>query len=493
METIKIINGRVLDGTSNPECMKEILIENGMITGIDDEIKEKGDVIIDASGLHVCPGFIDIHTHSDFSILNNEHSPEKLLQGVTTEVVGNCGLGAAPTNEMIRSILNSLVKDYMYGKEIPEFKSLEDFHSKLSEMGHSINIASLLPHGNIRIMSPAGLVAKMPSNDELDELKAIVEKNMPYAFGLSTGLVYPPGSITPKEEIAELCKVVSKYGGFYSSHIRNESSGVIGAIDEAIFIGKEGGVPVQISHVKVAFNNFITRKMLKQFKKARESGIDITGDVYPYIAGGANLGSIVLPPWVFAGGAKSIKKTLMNEKKRGKIIEDSVKNLMMFAKISPKLQKLLPLWFIKLALKFLTKKVMITSTKYTPKYNGMMLNEVLKEYFKEANGIFNQVLNFLAQEEAAVSIAIFQESEKKVLIPILKAPFVMIGTDSLPGHPRTWGSYPKILGKYVREKGILTLPVAINKMTGMPAERLKLKDRGYLREGYKADITIFDS
>lgn len=492
METILIKGGTLIDGTGSPSRKADLVIQGDSIIQIAENPPGSGDVVIDASGLHVCPGFIDMHSHSDLSILNDEYSPEKLLQGVTTELVGNCGIGAAPCDEMMLSVLNSVAKDVMYGKEIPLFKHLSDFHEAIGRMGHSINLASLVPHGNVRVMSPVGLVKRDPTADELDEMKAFLDSNMAAgAFGMSTGLIYPPGSITSTFEIAELCKVVSEHGGFYASHVRNEGSGVVKAIEEAIQIGNESGASVHVSHLKVAFSTWITGKLLRRIQRARDAGVDITADVYPYIAGSANLGSIVLPPWVFAGGPKQLVRNL--KKKREQIIDEAIVNLMKFAKIPEGLHGLMPKWFIKAALGFLTSKVMITNAKNTEDYKGMFLDKVLKrEEFKDEKGIFNKVIALLAQEEGGITIAIFQESEKKTLIPIMKAPFVMVGTDSIAGHPRTWGSYPRIIGKYVRDEGIMSLETAVHKMTGMPAARLGLGDRGVLKAGAKADVVVFD-
>ena len=493
-ETIRIKDGLVLDGTGREPEILDLLITGDQITKIGRELEEKGDTIIEARGFHVSPGFIDIHTHSDLSILANPHSPEKLLQGVTTEVVGNCGIGIAPTNQEIIDMFNQIAIDIMYGEQMPPFTNLTKFQKKLSEIGHSINIAHLVPHGNVHLLVK-GVDETNVTHDELSEMKALLKSNMDAgAFGMSTGLIYPPGSLTKTEELVELGRVLKPYGGFYASHIRNEATGVIKSAKEAIKIGRDAGIGVQISHLKVSFASRLTKKLLKVISEARAEGLDITADVYPYIAGSSNMGSIVLPTWVFSQGPENIKKILNDPAQRKRVINDAIDNMFKFAKINPGFKKIIPRFIIALLLKFLLKKVMVTNTKYSPDAIGKFLTDVYKEdpELQREKGIFNQTLAFLAREEGNITVCIFQESENKTLIPIMKAPFVMFGTDSLAGHPRTWGSYPKIIGEYVRDRKVLNLPNAIHKMTGMPAKRLGLKDRGLIREGYKADIAIFD-
>ncbi|MHA1716266.1 MAG: N-acyl-D-amino-acid deacylase family protein, partial [Promethearchaeota archaeon] len=373
------------------------------------------------------------------------------------------------------------------------FNQLRDFHEKLSDLGHSTNIATLVPQGNVRLLSSVGLSKQEPTNDQLGEMRGILEDNLNAgAFGMSTGLIYPPGSITSTDELIELGKSLKEFDGLYVSHIRNESSGIIKAIQEAIRIGSAAGVPVHVSHLKVAFNSFLTKKVLKLIERMQASGIDMTADAYPYVAGSTNLGSIVLPPWVFSGGGRQIKEILMDDNKREQIIKESLARMLDFANVPPSIQKLLPKFVIKLGLGVLSRKVMITATKNNKRYQGKYLHEIIKTEFKDEKDMFHKVLRLLAEEEGSVTMAIFQENETRTLIPILKAPFVMLGTDGIHGHPRTWGTYPRFLGRYVRDMGIISIPEAIYKMTGMAAQRLGLKDRGFIREGYHADIVIFD-
>ncbi len=490
-ESMKITGGLVVDGTGAAARRLDLLIEGDTITAIGESLPGHEMLIIDAKGLIISPGFIDIHSHSDLSILANEYSPEKLLQGVTTEVVGNCGLGLAPSNKDFITILNQVAVDLMNGALMRPIPTMQAFFDNLHDMGHSVNIAALIPQGNVRALV-MGTDEAHASRDQLSEMTAMIDRDMATgAFGISTGLIYPPGSITGTSELVELAKALKPHDGFYASHIRNESGGVIKAVKEAMHIGREAGIPVQISHLKVAFNNRLTSKLLKTISDAREAGLDVLADAYPYTAGASNLGAIVLPTWVFG---TNITATLMDPVSRKRVVDEAIDTMFKFAKVPSGLKPLIPKPLVAALLKFLGNKVLISNTKRSPHLHGKTLNEALDEdpEFHDEKGMFNKTLHLLAREEGNVTICIFQENEQKTLLPILKSPHVMIGSDSLAGHPRTWGTYPRVLGKYVRDGGILSLPEAIHKMTGMPAGRLGLQDRGLIKERYKADIVVFD-
>lgn len=495
VETIKIINGIVVDGTGSPPIQEDILISGDTIEAVGRDLQESGDTIIDAAGLHVTPGFIDMHSHTDLTILGNPLNPEKILQGVTTDVVGNCGVSIAPTTDQSIEIYGRVAINLMGGDKTPPFSDHAALFKKLAEKGgHSTNIAALVPQGNIRVAIMATSTEPAADN-QIDEMKAMLEKSMVAgAFGMSTGLIYPPGSDTLTSEIIELAKVVHEYGGFYASHIRNEASGVINAVREAILIGKEAGVPVEISHLKAAFNDRLTSKLLATIQKARDAGLDVTADVYPYIAGATSLGAIVLPGWLLAKDGPEITKTMMNPEARKRVYDEALGNLLKFVNISPKLRKIIPKGLVTIGINLLAKRVIVTRVGVTEGIAGKRLNAILDEDPELATerGKINRVLSFLGREQGNVMICMFQENERKTLIPIMKAPFVMIGSDNIIGHPRTFGCYPRLLGEFVREKRVLTIEEAIRKCTGLPASRLSLDDRGLIKPGYKADIVTFD-
>ena len=495
METIKIVNGFVVDGMGSAPVKEDILVRGEIIEAVGQDIDENGDTIIDASGLHVTPGFIDMHSHTDMNLLNNPLNPEKILQGVTTDVVGNCGTSIAPTTDQDREIFERFAISVIGGAKTPLFSDQAALFNKVAENGgHSTNIAALVPQGNIRAAIMA-IETTPATGDQLDEMKAMLSRNMEDgAFGMSTGLVYPPGSDTTTEEIIELAKVVHQYGGFYASHVRNEARGVIDAVREAIRIGIEANVPVEISHLKASLNDRATPKLLATIQQARDSGLDITADVYPYIAGATSLGAMILPGWLLAKEGPEITSTLMDPVTRKQVYEEALINILKFAKISPKLRKIIPKGLVVFGITLLAKRVIVTQVGVTEGIAGKRLNAILDEDpgLASEKGKINKVFGLLGREQGNVMVCLFQEDERKTLIPIMKAPFVMIGTDNIIGHPRTWGCYPRLLGEFVREKGVMSVEEAIRKSTGLPASRLGLTDRGLIKPGYKADIVTFD-
>jgi N-acyl-D-aspartate/D-glutamate deacylase len=493
-EVIKIVGGFVLDGTGAPASKADVLIVGDTIQSVGASLWDKGDIIIDAAGLHVVPGFIDMHGHSDLTIMGNPLCAEKVLQGVTTDVVGNCGVSIAPTTEQSIEIYGRVAINVMGGDRTPPIPGHAELFKKLGEMGHSLNIAALVPHGNIRV-AVMGIDMTPASKDKIDEMKAMLDRSMSAgAFGMSTGLIYPPGSDTTTGELIEIAKVLKDHGGFYASHIRNEAKGVLDSVREAIRIGKEAGVPIEISHLKVAFNDRLTPKLLATIKEARDSGMDVTADAYPYIAGATSLGAVVLPGWLLAKDGPEIKRTLMDPAMKQRIYDEALANLLKFVKVSPKFKTIIPKWLVSLAIGVLAKKVVVSKVGVTKGLAGKRLEDILKSDPGLAieKGLINKTLAFLGREQGDVMICMFQENEAKTLIPILKAPYVMIGTDNIIGHPRTWGCYPRLIGTYVRDKQVLPLEEAIRKCTSLPASRLRLRDRGILQPGYKADIVTFE-
>jgi len=495
VETIKIVNGLVVDGTGSPPAKEDILIRGEIIETVGSDIKENGDTIIDAAGLHVAPGFIDMHSHTDLTIFSNPLNSEKILQGVTTDVVGNCGVSIAPTTDQSIEIYGRVAINVMGGDKTPPIPDHAILFEKLAENGgHSTNIAALVPQGNIRVAVMATATAPATA-DQLDEMKAMLSRSMDAgAFGMSTGLIYPPGSDTITNELIELAKVIQQYGGFYASHVRNEANGVIDAVREAIHIGKEAGVSVEISHLKAAFNDKLTPRLLRTIKQARDAGLDVTADVYPYIAGATSLGAIVLPGWLLALEGPELMRTMMDHGTRKRVYDEALANLLKFANISPKLRKIIPKGVVALGINMLAKRVIVTRVGVTEGIAGKRLNAILAEDpgLASEKGKINKVLAFLGREQGNVMICMFQEDERKTLIPILKSPFVMIGSDNIIGHPRTWGCYPRLLGEFVRDKGVMPVEEAIRKCTGLPASRLGLEDRGQIKPGCKADIVTFD-
>ncbi|CAB49065.1 N-acyl-D-amino-acid deacylase family protein [Pyrococcus abyssi] len=472
---IVIKNGKIVDGTGNPWFRTDIGIKDGKIVKIG-KIKEDGQVTIDASNLIVAPGFIDMHAHDDLIFFKDRFNRAKLLQGVTTVVSGNCGISVAPVNEEMLDVLKSYVG--ILGKEV-EFKwrSYGEFLDALEEVGPlGTNFVGLVGHGTLRI-AVMGMEARDPTEEELGRMKELLAKSMEEgAFGMSSGLIYPPGVYSKTWELIELAMVVAKYGGIYSTHMRDEGNRVIEALEEAIRIGRESGVRVEVSHHKVSGrkNWGKSRKTLALIEKARNEGIEITLDVYPYTAGSTYLAAL-LPPWVHESG--KIKERCRDEETRKKIRE--------FIETRDDWQN-----FIKEAG---WENIIITHSENFPEFVGKSLKEISDLLHRDP---FDVLFDILAKDGTNAGMIVFLMSEEDVE-RILSHPYSMIGTDGLDSgeglpHPRAYGTFPRVLGRYVREKKLLRLEDAIRKMTSLPALKLGLKDRGLVKEGMWADLVIFD-
>ncbi|MGC8610854.1 MAG: N-acyl-D-amino-acid deacylase family protein [Thermoplasmata archaeon] len=465
-----IKNGKIFDGTGNDWFKFDIGILNDKIEFIGNLNKTDGESLIDAKGKIVSPGFIDIHSHSDLSAMLYPTADSKVLQGVTTEVVGNCGSSPAP----VKKENLELIKDYI-GNEISDklpwnWRTMDDFYQEVEKIGSSVNFVPLVGHGTLRV-AVMGYENREPTDNELKEMKSLLEQEMKSGyFGISTGLEYAPGSYSKTEEIIELARVVSKYGGIYATHIRNEGSGVVDAINEAITISKEAGTPLEISHLKVVGKENWDRddKILKLIYDARKNGIEVNADVYPYTASHTTL-TIMLPSWVLEGGVRNALSKLQDHQLKEKIRYEILRKG--------------PDW----------ERITI------PSYNGKSIKELSVEWNIDP---FETFVKLLLDNNGSVSIighSMREESVEKFIL----SPLVSIGSDSSgrkPGegplggltHPRAYGTFPRVISGYWREKNLISLSEAIRKMTGLSAAKLRLKERGLIKEGYYADLVIFD-
>lgn len=475
---IVIKNGRIVDGSGNPWFKADIGIKDGKIVKIgkiDDKVAEE---VIDANGLIVTPGFIDMHAHDDLIFFKDLFNKPKLQQGVTTVVIGNCGISPAPINKNTLDILKAYTG--ILGRDVSfDWTSYGEFLDKLEALGElGTNVAGLVGHGTIRI-AVMGMEARDPTKEELEEMKKLVAQSMEEgAFGMSTGLIYPPGVYSKTEELIELSKVVAKYGGIYATHMRDEADHLIEAVKEAIRIGREAGVSVEISHHKAAgkANWGKIRETLKMIERAREEGIDLTADAYPYTAGSSYLAAI-LPPWAHEGGEEKLKERCRNPKTREemkKFIEERTD------------------WqnFIKQAG---WENIVLAYSPTYPEFIGKNILEISKELNKNP---YDVVCDIIAEDGTSAEMIIFMMDEKDVEI-VISHPYVMVGTDGLDTgegnpHPRAYGTFPRVIGVYARDKKLMTIEEAVRKMASLPAQKLGLKDRGLIREGMWADIVIFD-
>lgn len=473
-----IRNGKILDGTGNPWFLADIRIKDGKILNISPNLNTdlENTIVIDADGHVVSPGFIDVHSHADISLIYDQKLECLIQQGITTAVVGNCGSSLAPRNpekdEYFRNA--SEIK-----KDIP-WHTFKEYLDVLENQGSSLNVVPLVGFGTVR-RSVLEDDPRRPSKQELKLMQSYVEEAMEAgAFGISTGLIYPPQTNANTKEIIECTKIVGKYGGLYFSHMRNEADFVLKAIEELIkIVEKSGCRSGQISHIKVAgpLNWGKSTEMLQLIEEANNRGLIIRADQYPYKRGMNSLKDS-LPEWANEGGNVAIIQRLQDLETRKQIKED----------MEERFNRTKMSW----------DKIFVASQR-TDKWRdieGLSISEITKK--KQSSSEFDIFCEILIDNQAHVE-QITEYGHEDDLITLMKSRFTMIGTDgwSVPmgsgkPHPRFYGTYPRILGKYVREEKVLRLEQAIRKMTSFPAQTLGLLDRGLLREGMWADLVIFD-
>lgn len=490
MYDIVIKNGKVISGCGNPWYRADIGIVGDTISYIGNISRENGKTVIDAEGLIVSPGFIDAHSHGDLRILGQPEASEKLLQGVTTEINGQCGVGIAPIKDEDKKSW----REYIYGVfgDYPEIQfnwnTFSEYLIEVEKVKPSINTAYLVTFGAARL-KVMGTVSREPNEDELKKIVQIIDESMKNgAFGMSLGMIYVPTVFATDRELEETCRAVHKNNGIVGMHMRNEGNNVMDSVQEVIDLTRKTGVSFQISHLKAGgINNWgkSISTIIGMIEAAREEGLDITFDQYPYDACSTMLKQI-LPPWVLDGG---------NEKMKNKLSKDDIRR-----KINKQINGELPLeencnkagWDNYASLGG-WEGVLITSAKSSKNRNliGKTIKQLSEELRKEPIDI---VCDLLIEEDGAVGMAVFMMCEDDVKT-IMKHELQMVGTDGLYGgkpHPRLFGTFPRILGKYVREDKIISLSEAIRKITSFPAQRYGIKERGLIMEGMKADITIFD-
>jgi N-acyl-D-amino-acid deacylase len=479
-----IRNGRIIDGTGSPWVSGDVAIRGDRIVAIGRLGKASAKRVIDASGLVVSPGFIDMLGQSEMALLIDNRSLSKLSQGITTEITGEGG-SIAPQDALTLASLQSGLEPYHLKVD---WSTLTEYFARLEKMGTPLNIGTYVGAAQVR-EAVLGDDDRVPNPEELAKMKDLVAQAMQQgAFGISTALIYPPGHYAKTEELIELAKTASQYGGIYASHMRSEGRSEVAAIEEALRIGREAQLPVEIFHLKVVGKPRwgSMPKIVAMIQTARDAGQDVTADMYPYVAGGTALASS-LPPWVADGGTEKLLARLKDPAIRAKIKQematehDTWENLYLGSGG---------------AAGVLVSGIQNPELK---KYDGQMLDRIAAEQKKEPlDALFDMVLADKAQSGAIYFIA----NEDDVRYG-LKQPWTTIGLDagelSLDGplyephsHPRAFGTMPRLLGHYVRDEHLLPLEQAIRKVTSLPAQRERLRDRGILRENYFADITIFD-
>lgn len=468
---IAIHNGRLIDGTGNTWFKADIGIKDGKIVKLGRLDGIQAEKVIDAKELIVAPGFIDIHNHSDHTLLSNSRAESMVRQGVTTVVVGNCGYSMAPITDVHKDDVKRHLSAFIMSELSWDWHSLGDFMKKLDKEGTGVNTAHLVGHGTVRV-SVMGFDDRDPTEVELNEMKGLVAQAMEEgAIGLSTGLGYPPASFAKTSELVELCNIVSKYGGIHATHMRG---GVPANLNEAIEISKKAGIPVEISHIGSSTASAPEKDIvIGIIEEARKEGVDITSDIYPYAAGSSYLSSFI-PQSLHEGG-----RDKLIERIRKPEIREQLKEMFEGRDWSRTMLSYLP-------------------SKKNKQFEGKNVQEISQK--KEVHPV-DALCDILIDENAEGMYVSFFGEEDDLYI-LMRHPTTMYGSDGWAlapygalgkgkPHPRSYGTFPKVLGRYVPQ-GVMTLEEAIRKMTSQPAQKIGLRDRGLLREGAWADIVVFD-
>lgn len=484
---VLIINGRIIDGTGNPWFEADIGISNGKIHEIGKLKGSKADEVIDAHKLAVCPGFIDIHTHSDLTLLANPKAESKVRQGVTTEAVGNCGFSAAPIRKHALENVKTFVQWMTCGAEIDfDWLTLSEYLNRLKSAGISVNVAAFAGHGTLRI-NAMGFENRPAADDEMKEMRRLLTEALKEgAFGMSSGLGYSPACSAGTDELVELCRVVTKYNGIYTTHIRDEGDKIIQAAMEAVEIGRRAGVPVEINHYKPEgrTNWGKVGECVNVIDSSRQGGVDVTYDVYPYVAGEAPITHICfIPSWAQEGGKEKLIERLKDPQVRERIKEESKQES-----------------WKDCILKIATwDDCLISFCNKSKNLQGKTIAEIARDRKVEP---YDALFDLAVAETGAVNMCVFAMNEE-VISSMIKNPAALVASDGMSfapygilgqarPHPRYYGTFVRVLGKYVRQDGVLAFQDAIRKMTSLPAQKLGLRDRGLIKEDFHADIVILD-
>jgi N-acyl-D-amino-acid deacylase len=450
-----IRGGRIVDGSGNPWYRGDVAIRGDTIVAIEPRISAPAQREIDARGLVVAPGFIDLHTHARRGIYDNPSAENYIRQGVTTIFEGPDGGSPLPIGE---------------------------FLDKTAAVKPAVNFGTFVGQGSIR-EEVMGSVNRAATREEIEKMRGLVQQAMQQgAFGLSTGLYYVPGAFTPTEEVVALAKVAGELGGIHISHMRDEAAGVVDSVRETIRIGEEGGLPTQVTHHKVmgAPNRGKSSETLRLVEEARRRGVDASSDQYPYTASSTSLQSALLPSWALEGRREDMLKRLADPVQRQKIRAAAMR------KIREERGGGNP------------RNIQIAAAEKDPSLNGKRLDEIVRSRGLEVT-IENAAETVLRLLEQGAVRGIFHAISEPDMERILQHPTTMIASDGevvifgkASPHPRSYGTFPRVLSLYVREKKLLSLEEAIRKMTSFPAQRVGLTDRGLIRPGMKADVVIFD-
>ncbi len=482
---VVVRGARVFDGMGNPFAYKDVAIKDGRVCRVERHVAEGGHREIDATGLAIAPGFIDLHSHGDLAVLTCPDAPNYISQGVTTTVCGNCGLSAAPLSDRHREEAMRYLRPHLSDADAPEWdwSTFGEFRERIENVGTRLNIAPLVGHGSIRI-AVKGFDASCPSQGEMAAMKTLLADAMEEGvFGMSTGLIYPPGSYSETPELVELASVMTPYGGLYSTHLRSEKACLVEAVDEAILIGRMNGIAVEISHHKAAgrSNWGKVHGTLRLMERARSEGVDVACDVYPYSASMTTITSLV-PDVAMEGGVEAFLDRIRGGEGR----EEVWRGMRLLGTNADFATKDYPWW-----------SILIARCPHQPEAAGRTLEEILGGEPSERPRAFLDWLVAVRADAMHVMLAAMCEED---VIAVMRSPFAAIASDGWfcsperdgAPHPRSYGTFGRFLGRYVRDEKLLPFEEGIRKITSFPASRLGLTDRGVLLPGFWADLVVFD-
>lgn len=481
MYDLLIKNGYIVDGSGTAPYYADVAISGNKIAAIGENLTGDCERVIDAEGMIVCPGFIDNHTHGDLNVLIDPHAKNELLQGITTEVGGNCGISLAPIHELPDSLVAGLITCSSEEEKawLLQPMSFSDFMNRLEAAPMGTNLVTYIGQGIVR--SAVMGYAEGPANaSELEEMKQIIRDGMEAgAVGLSTGLIYPTGSLTGTEELIELCKVVKEYDGNYCTHLRDEHDGIVSALDEALRIGEASGVRVVVSHHKITGVNNVgtSAQTLSMIEQANRAGYETFLDQYPYNAGATTI--IAALPQKYVADKNELVVNLQDPAFREKVKNDIIAGDQggLAASMGG------------------AEGILISHAAARPDYAGKTLLQIGNETGRDAYTVlFDTII-----ETSGNALAVFFGISESDLVNIMQYSGTMFGTDASHatiynafGHPRAFGTFPRILTKYVRDDKVLSIEEMVRKASALPAYVLGLSEKGLLKVGYDADVLVLD-